>query len=89
MEIEFDPVKDQANQAKHGLSLADASGFDFSTAHIEIDDRFEYGEIRIYALGLIGTRVHALVFTETAKGIRAISLRKANQREVKRYEQSN
>lgn len=33
-------------------------------------------------LGLIGERVHALVFTETPKGIRFISFRKANKREV-------
>lgn len=32
-------------------------------------------------------RVHSLVFVETGNGIRVISFRKANKREVKRYEQ--
>jgi len=38
------------------------------------------------ALGLLRNRVHVLVFTEIATGIRIISLRKANKREVKRYD---
>jgi uncharacterized DUF497 family protein len=38
------------------------------------------------ALGLLEGRVHSLVFAETSKGIRVISFRKANSREVKRYE---
>jgi uncharacterized DUF497 family protein len=35
---------------------------------------------------MIEGRLHALVFTETVDGVRVISLRKANAREVKRYE---
>ena len=31
-------------------------------------------------------RFHVLVFTETPSGIRAISFRKANRREVRQYE---
>ncbi len=38
-------------------------------------------------LGYLDGRIHALVFTETAKGIRVISFRKANKREVLMYEQ--
>jgi hypothetical protein len=34
---------------------------------------------------MLGQRVHVLCFTETAEGIRVISLRKANSREVARY----
>ncbi|MDR6126060.1 uncharacterized DUF497 family protein [Sphingomonas sp. SORGH_AS802] len=32
MEVTFDPAKDAANIAKHGLSLADAAGFDLANA---------------------------------------------------------
>lgn len=53
MEIEFDPSKDRANVAKHGVSLADAGSFDWNTALEREDDRFDYGEIRFVALGLI------------------------------------
>ena len=41
MEIEFDPAKDRANAAKHGLSLLAAEGFDWNTALEREDDRFE------------------------------------------------
>lgn len=36
---------------------------DFDTAVYVPDDRFDYGEDRIQALGLIGGRLHMLVFT--------------------------
>ncbi|GAB3792023.1 hypothetical protein GCM10028797_31630 [Dyella agri] len=52
------------------------------------DTRQDYGEVRWQALGLLDGRLHMLVFAETATGIRAISFRKANKREVKRYEQA-
>lgn len=51
-----------------------------------VDDRKAYPEVRFSALGMVAGRVHALVFAETANGIRVISFRKANKREVKRYE---
>jgi len=38
-------------------------------------------------LGRLKGRVHALVFVETPRGIRVISFRKANAREVHIYEQ--
>jgi len=36
---------------------------------------------------MLGKRLHIVCFTETKDGIRIISFRKANNREVKRYEQ--
>lgn len=86
MDIEFDPIKDQANQVKHGLSLALAEAFELETALVEIDGRNDYKEERFIALGLIGDRVHVMVFTVRGEAIRVISLRKANRREVKRYD---
>lgn len=84
MDIEFDPAKDEANIAKHGVSLALAEGFDLTTAKIELDDRFDYGEDRFVALGLIGADVFVLIFTPRAV-VRVISLRKANRRERESY----
>jgi uncharacterized DUF497 family protein len=86
MEISYDPVKNERNIRERALSFDQAKSFDFSTAIIAIDNRKEYGEVRYVAYGLIGNRVHALAFTPTAKGIRVISLRKANLREVRKYE---
>ena len=54
-----------------------------------VDARRDYGEIRHRALGLLGGRVHVLVFVEATSGIRVISFRKANKREVAQYEQTS
>ena len=87
MEIEFDAAKNETNIRNRGLSFELVIDFDFETAVIWIDIRKTYPEVRISALGLLAGRVHSLVFTETSNGIRVISFRKANRREVKRYEQ--
>lgn len=50
------------------------------------DQRRDYGEARIRALGWLDKRLHALVFVETHHGIRVVSFRKANKREVNIYE---
>lgn len=88
MEIEFDPVKDAANVTKHGVSLQATERFDWDTALVIEDDRFDYGDRRFYALGYIGDRLHTLVYADGSHddAIRAISLRRSTRSEVKRYE---
>ena len=89
MNVTFDPAKDAANLAKHGVSLTEAAGFEWGTAVVWPDTRRDYGEARMVALGYIGLRIMALVFVdrlpEQPTERRIISLRKANSREVKRY----
>ena len=85
MTIEFDPAKDVSNLAKHGLSLAEAEGFEWETAMVREDTRNVYGEQRFEAIGYIGNRLHVTVFCLLGNTVRIISLRKANQREVNRY----
>ena len=69
------------------MSFDRARDFDFETALMWIDSRKIYSELRISALGMLDGRLHSLVFAETDAGIRVISFRKANTREVKRYAQ--
>lgn len=88
MQIEFDPAKNDAKIRQRGLSFELVAQFEFETALFAQDTRHDYGEVRLQSLGLLEGRAHVLVFTETAHGIRVISFRKANQREVKRYEQT-
>ena len=89
MNVTFDPAKDAANLAKHGVSLTEAAGFEWGSAVVWPDTRWDYGEARMVALGYIGLRIMALVFVdrppEKPTERRIISLRKANSREVKRY----
>ena len=86
MDISFDPTKNVLNIELRGLSFERVADFEFDTALFSQDHWQNYGEVRMRALGYLGQRVHALVFVETELGIRVISFRKANQREVAIYE---
>lgn len=83
--IEYDVAKDAWNVAARGLSFAEASDFQFSTAAVSLDERKSYTEARYRALGFLGSRLHMLVFTPIHGGVRVISFRKANRREVAEY----
>jgi uncharacterized DUF497 family protein len=88
MLLEFDDAKNAKNVVERDLSFEQANEFDFSTAIVATDDRKAYPEVRYVALGLIDARVHVLCFTPIKGGIRVISFRKANSREIKTYEQA-
>lgn len=77
-----------ANVRERGLSFEAAAQFEFETALVHVDDRQVYGEVRHVAVGFLHARLHVLCFTEEADGIRVISFRRANDREVKRYADS-
>lgn len=89
MEITFDPAKDAINKATHdGISLADASRFDWDSLRYEVDTRRDYREERYRGFGYIAGRLHMVAFTFRDGTMRVISLRKANPREVRDYEQA-
>ncbi|MFV3126625.1 BrnT family toxin [Niveispirillum sp. KHB5.9] len=87
MKIEFDPAKSARNEVERGLPFSAAAAFDFATALYAEDKRFDYPETRIIAVGFIDSRLHVLCFTAIAGGIRVISLRKANRREIRDHAQ--
>lgn len=88
MHIEFDPAKDISNQSKHGVSLALAGELDWEAALVWIDERFEYGEMRMIALAPETETLYYVAFVDRDNLRRIISLRRANRREVKYYVQN-
>ncbi len=73
------------NRAKHGMSLVSAEVL-FAGPHTSgSDDRFDYGERREVAFGVINGRLFVCVYSDRGADRRVISLRKANRREVQRY----
>lgn len=86
MTVSFDSAKNERNVAIRGISFERAVAFEWDNALIVEDTRKDYGERRFQALGLIDGRLHVLVFTPRAGKTHVISLRKANGREVRRYE---
>lgn len=85
-DVSFDPAKNERNISSRGISFEAAEQFEWDTALVAEDLRKEYGERRFLALGLIEGRLHAMVYTPRAGKVHVISLRKANRREVRRYE---
>jgi uncharacterized DUF497 family protein len=89
MRIDFDPAKDSSNLQKHGLSLALAVELDWDAALVWIDDRQEYGEVRMIALAPRTGILYYVAFVDRGSVRRVISLRRANRREVKHYVESS
>lgn len=85
MDITYDTAKNESNIEKHGVSLAAAADFEWDEAMTWADDRKNYGEARMSAIGYIGNRLFCVVYVDRNDVRRIISLRKANSREVKRY----
>jgi uncharacterized protein len=89
MKFTYDSAKNDSNLAKHGIPLSDAKLLNWDSAIYWVDDRKNYGEERFVALALIKQRLYFIVYVELKISKRIISLRKANIREVERYEKEN
>jgi len=83
--IDFDPVKDKLNLASHGLSLSFAKKLAWDEALVWLDERFDYGEMRMIGLIPEGNRLYYVAFVDRDNIRRVISLRHAERREVKHY----
>jgi hypothetical protein len=85
MRIEFDPVKELENVAKHGVSLTLAKELDWDAALVWIDSRFDYEELRMIALAPKTNILYYAAFVDRGAVRRMISLRRATRLEVKHY----
>ncbi len=85
MKIEYDQNKCNKNIKERGLSFELAIDFDIETADIKIDYRQIKNELRFNAVGFINDRIYHITYTLRYDAVRIISLRKANNREIKRY----
>lgn len=85
MEITFDPAKRAETQKRRGLDFADATKV-FAGAVVEReDDRLDYDEVRVIAVGLLHGAVVAIVFTDRGDTRHVISMRKATKGEQDDY----
>ncbi len=88
--FEWDDVKDTANYAKHGITFLEASAVFLDPHSIEEDStRPEFGEERRKAIGSVGGRVVALIYTLRNDRRRLISARRARPNERREYNQSS
>jgi uncharacterized protein len=85
MEFKWDESKRVSNLRKHGIDFSNIPlVFDGLIVTVE-DDRFDHGEERFVAFGLLQGHVVVIVHTESEDYIRIISARKATKYEQKNY----
>lgn len=85
---EWDEQKRQDTLAKRHLDFADVALVNWDEALTAQDKRFDYAETRYVTLAPIHQRLCVFAWCYRGKNIRIISLRKANSREIKHYEES-
>jgi uncharacterized DUF497 family protein len=85
MKFEWDEEKRLANVVKHGVDFTDACRLFDGPFMLMTDNRRDYGAIRSIAFGHVESRLIAVAFTKRQDIIRIISVRKANDREKKRF----
>jgi uncharacterized DUF497 family protein len=86
LSFEWDEAKNAANIKTHGIDFLDAALI-FENPIVEaVDDREDYDEVRLIALGLSGEMVLHVVYTwRGGNTIRIISARKANRYDADKY----
>lgn len=85
MKITFDPEKRRKTLEERDLDMGRA-GEVFLGPCLEFPDiRFDYGEYRMLTFGKLDGRMVVLAWTDRDGSRRIISMRKANEREQKKY----
>jgi len=88
MIIEYDDHKRQVTMKDRGLDFADTPTVFTSCRRITWpDNRCDYGEIREITMGELADRLIIVVHTQRGNATRIISMRKANAREQRWFEE--
>lgn len=85
MRISFDPAKRETTLFARGLDFARAAEL-FAGPTVTFDDeRADYGEPRLITAGYLDERLVVVVWTPRDGTRRIISMRIANEREIKKF----
>jgi len=88
MEFEWDPAKSERNREERGLPFELAVELFEGPISEQADNRRDYGETRVQAIGRVGGSILVCVYTDRGEVRRIISLRDANRRERNAYRAS-
>ena len=88
MEFEWDENKRQSNLSKHGIDFVRAAAIFQNPTLEKEDNRYDYGESRLIALGETNGIVLFVVFTVRGSVYRIISARRATKSEQRQYYKS-
>ena len=85
MKLSWDEAKRKATLQERGLDFADAGSVFKGVVVTSEDRRNDYGERRFVSAGLMNGRLCVVVWTPRLSRRHIISMRKANEREQKRF----
>jgi uncharacterized protein len=88
MDFEWNEQKNKINILKHGIDFADMQEIFSAPILIKSDNRHDYHEKRWIGLGSLKDIIVVFVFTKRDKNLRVISIRKANKKERKIYNEA-
>ena len=89
MSFVWDRRKNRANLARHGIAFEDAIRIFEGPTLEKVDDRFDYGETRVYAIGVVSGIEITLIYTDVSESERRIiSAWRAERHERKAYWQT-
>jgi len=72
MNYSWDREKNRRNVARHGIAFEDAVKIFEGPTLERADDRFEYGEIRVYAIGVVNGFEVTVIYTDVSRTERRI-----------------
>ena len=64
MRYSWDDEKNRSNLQRHGMTFEDAVRIFEGPTVEKVDDRFDYGEVRVYAIGLVNGLEITVIYTE-------------------------
>ena len=64
MRYTWDAVKNRSNVKRHKIAFEDAKRIFEGPTVERVDDRFDYGEIRVYAIGLVNGLEITVIYTD-------------------------
>ena len=88
MPSSFDPAKDAENLREHGISLTEGDGVLNDPLALTIEDRSSQGEQRFISIGMnVFGKLRVVIYALRGDDARIISVRKAEPKEVRSYEE--
>jgi len=86
MRFTWDTRKNRQNVARHGIAFEDAARIFEGPTLEKADDRYDYGESRVYAIGMVnGIEITVICSDRPGNERRIISAWKAVQHEREAY----
>jgi hypothetical protein len=70
MRCTWDAAKNRANVKRHKIAFEDAKQIFEGPTVERVDDRFDYGEIRVYAIGLVNGLEITVIYTDRDGDVR-------------------